>query len=179
MITHVRQLVLLLIIVAAGVPGLARAVVITLQSIDVADQVPGEDLWRYEFSVSGSFVPFGGFIVKFDPALYRALEAPLPDVNNNWSVFTVEPDLGLGAEGLYWATALVANPLLGDPFVLTVEWLGSGAPGGLPFEVLDDSFGVLQSGTIQPLNAVPLPSSLALTCIGLVMLVWRRASVRS
>src|SRR5688572_18332096 len=120
-------------------PCTASAVAITYQSVDVPDVVPGQDLWRYEFLVSGNFVAFGGFNVLFSPSLYRSLENPPPAVNADWFATTLEPNPALPANGLYTATALTANPSLSDLFTLTFQFLGTGAPGEQPFEVFDDT----------------------------------------
>src|SRR5262245_41339975 len=84
MITRIRRaLAALFTVLVFGTPSVAPAVAITFRSIDLVDLVAGQDLWRYEYSVSGSFVAFGGFNVLFSPNLYSNLENPPPPVNSD------------------------------------------------------------------------------------------------
>ena len=164
---------------ALGFSSAASAVTITYQVTDLPDVVAGEDLWKYSYTVSGSFGAFGGFNILFTPTLYKSLENPPPAVNGDWLVSTTEPDAGLPADGLYSATALVSNPSLADPFTVSFVWLGRGNPGAQPFEVFDDTFAVLEIGQTQlpgPAQA-PLPGTAALLCLGLLGLRVRGTQV--
>src|SRR5262249_21148980 len=117
-------------VLALGLSSAAAAVTITYQVTDLPDLVAGEDLWQYRYTVNGSFVAFGGFNVYFSPVLYRGVENPPPTVNGDWSVFTIEPDAVLPADGFYNAsTTGSSNPSLADPFTVSFIWLGTATPG--------------------------------------------------
>ena len=143
------------------------AVNIQYQAADLPDVTLGDDLWQYTYTVSGSFVQFGGFNLLFDATLYGTLDNPPPVVNADWSVTTVEPDPGLFADGLFTATAVSAVPSLADPFTVSLVWHGVGAPGAQAFEVFNASFDTIETGQT---SVVPLPGALALLFSGLGVL---------
>ena len=97
-------------------------------------------------------------------------------MNGDWSTSSLEPDTTLPADGLYSATALVANASVADLFTLNFVWLGKGTPGSQPFEVFDDSFNNIQRGRTQAPGTQPtsLPGTLPLLVAGLMALRARR-----
>src|SRR5262245_5448511 len=162
-------------ILGFGAP--SHAATIRFQATDLADLVAGQDLWRYTYTVSGSFVQFGGFNILFNPNLYRNLQDPPPAVNAQWSPSVIEPAPGLPADGIYTATALVSNPSVADLFSLTFIWLGGAGttPGPQPFEIFDATFfPPLETGVTAPLQqSVPLPGTLVLFSVGMLVLCVR------
>jgi hypothetical protein len=164
--------------IAMSISGRVGAVTITYQATDLADAVAGQDLWRYTYTVSGSFVLSGGFNILFDPGLYSNLQDPPPAVNGDWMVLITQPDTVLGADGIYSATVIGAPPSLADVFSVEFIWLGSGSPGSQPFEAFDDTFQKIQDGRTalpgQPGTPAPLPGTLALLGIGAVGMAFRR-----
>jgi len=166
-----------MVALALGLASAASAVTITYQATDLVDVVPGQDLWRYSYSVSGSFVAFGGFNIFFSPGLYRSLENPPSGVNADWLVSSTEPNAGLPADGLYSATALVSSPSLANLFTVSFVWLGSGSPGSQFFEVFDDTFSISETGQTQlaaPGGRVPVPGTAILIGLGLFTLGARK-----
>lgn len=161
------------LMVATAVPETGSAVTISFVTIDLADQVSGEDLWQYSYSVTDfTFDENIGFSVFFDPSLYTALEDPPPFVNADWDLLTLQPDLGLPADGVYDALALVNEASLADPFLLTFVWLGSPAtpPGSQPFEINRfDAEGTLLE-TIEIGVTVPEASTWSLVGSGILLL---------
>ncbi len=161
------------------------ATTITYQATDLADLAPGEDLWQYEYAVSGHVfvVDQGGFSVFFDPALYASLQDGL--ATPDWDVLLLQPDSVLPADGLYDALALVGNPSLA-PFSVSFVWLGGPAsvPGPQRFEVyqMDLDGNVLpgsEFGQTTPVNTpspIPEPSTLLLLGSGLSLAIARRRS---
>ena len=166
---------------ALSVCSAAQAVVITYQATDLADIVVGEDRWQYRYKVSG-FVGLG-FNVLFSPALYRNLSDPPPAVNSDWALQIVQPDPNpvVLADGFYGATAQVLNPSLADAFTVIFDWLGSGSPGSQPFEVFDESFfpPIATGQTQAEGQVVPLPDTLSLIGLGLLVLRARKAVART
>jgi hypothetical protein len=157
--------------------GVARAVQITFEAIDLSDVAPGEDLWSYSYRVTDfTPTPNVAFETLFDPTLYRGLQDPPPGVAG-WDIFSIQPDLNLPDVGRYSSLALDAAAILTEPFVLTFVWLGGPgtAPGIQPFEI--NAFDVqggflatLDTGFTTPAGAQPVagPATLALTVAGIV-----------
>jgi hypothetical protein len=163
----------------APAPDAAHAIVITFETTDLADTTPGEDLWRYVYTIT-DFSPAPDVAVEtlFDHTLYRNLEDPTPGVTG-WDILTLQPDVNLPDVGRYSALALSAGASLAEPFALTFVWLGGAgtAPGSQPFEVnaFDAQGGFLDTlttGFTTPAapQAVGLPGTLVLTLTGLLSL---------
>lgn len=150
-----------------------QAVSIQYKLEDLVDTSAGQDLWRYSYHVGGSFTAFTGFNVLFDSTRYDQLEDSPPAPNADWISSTISPVLG--ADGLYTAIALQDNASLAYPFTVSFVWLGTGTPGSQPFEVFDDGFNVIDSGSTSPFGApaIPEPGSLLLVAGALALLGWR------
>jgi len=166
--SYVKSLVIALI-AATAVAGAAReagAGVIAYEARDLPDVVVGQDLWEYEYFLSG-FV-FGvdeGFTVYASDALYQDLVIPVAP-GADWDALAFEPDVVLNSPGGYDALALVGGPSLAGPFVLNFVWLGGGrGPGSQPFEIyaLDQQgdLTVIEDGRTVS-RAVPEPALLTL-----------------
>ena len=160
--------------------GKSYATTISYQATNLADTIPGEDLWQYSYSVSGhSFNQFYGFTVLFDYLLYSKLEDPPPFVNNDWDPIVLQPDLILQEEGAYDALALVDNASFADPFTVSFVWLGSGVPGSQPFQLYDPNFETIESGrTTSGAAAIPEPATLLLLGSGHIGFMGIRKKLR-
>jgi hypothetical protein len=152
----------------------SHAVSMSYVAQDLADVNPGEDLWRYQYSIGGSLSLFGGINFLFAPDQYGELSNAEPSASPDWSVSVVQPDPGLPAEGLYSLLTLIAPPDFTGPFSVDFVWLGQGVPGSQPFEVFDDSFVVIEEGRTAPAGSAPEPSTLALAFAVLLPLVLAR-----
>jgi hypothetical protein len=147
----------------------AQAVTVFFEVTDLPDALPGEDLYRYEYSLSDFPFPAGhGFSILFDPALYASLESPPPPVGPDWDILSIQPDPGLPDDGLYDALALVDTPATLSGFTIEFVWLGNGGPGSQPFLIYDSTFETIDSGQTRPrLVAVPEPPALGLILLSL------------
>ena len=161
-------LVLLALACALATPRESAATSIRFEALDLPDTTPGEDLYRYEYSLSDFPHPAGyGFSIRFDPALYASLESPPPEVGPDWDLLSLQPDPGIPDDGLFDAQALVAAPATLAGFAITFVWLGPGAPGSQPFEIYDPTFSTIESGATV---VVPEPTTLTLLAVGLTAL---------
>ena len=143
------------------------------QAIDLADTTPGQDLWQYQYVLSGfTFQTGQGFSVFFDSQLYAALQNPQPSLSPIWSVIAVQPDLILHQPGYFDSQALVNSPSLTNIFQVDFVWLGQGPPGLQTFNTYDASFSTLSSGS----TVVPEPRPLALLSLGVLCIVGARKS---
>ncbi len=152
-----------------------QAVSIDIKYDALADTSAGQDIWRYSYRVNGNFAAFTGFTVLFDSTLYGSLEDPLPAPNPmEWLSSTIQPTFG-AADGLYTAIAQKDDAALADPFTVRFVWLGTGTPGPQSFEVFDDGFNVIDTGSTSPFGApaIPEPGSLLLVAGALGLLGWR------
>jgi len=140
---------------------------------DLADNVPGDDLWEYSYFFSGfSFQTNQGFSVFFDSQLYRDLQNARPVGNPQWNMIAVQRDVVLNQPGYLDGQARVNGPAFQGPFQVAFVWLGVGVPGSQPFEIYDSNFQTLFSGT----SVVPEPQSFVLAIVGGLMLLGYRAS---
>jgi hypothetical protein len=161
-------------------PAAGAAPIIEYTAVDLADVVVGEDLWRYDYAVSGyAFAQHEGFDIFFAPDRYADLAATSPNPVD-WDVIVIQPDLVLPDDGIYSAIANVTNPSLALTFSVEFVWTGSGMPGTQPFEVnqYDAQHDLIQqqtgTGRTQPLGGVPEPATLLLLGSGIGSLVYRR-----
>lgn len=148
---------------------------------DLADTTVGQDLWRYDYTLSGPVDAFGSVNLLFGHASYADLLSQTTDAT--LSLLDTQPDAGLLADGVVFVTP--TNGLLaGDTTALSVQfvWLGQGAPGSQPFEVVDGNGSPAGSGrsAAPAVNGVPEPSALALALTALLALrALRRGGARA
>ena len=169
----------LLFAVSLGRPASANAAaIIEFTTLDLLDSFPGEDLWQYEYTVSGfTFGVDQGFSVYFDPILYSDLVAG--SVPPDWDILTIQPDPVLEDDGSYGALATVNVASLANPFVVTFEWLGGASgPGKQPFtiEEFDQSGAYIELERGVTRAAVPEPATLLLLTPALAYAMRRRRS---
>src|SRR5262245_14490519 len=82
--TNRRLLSALVVLLLSAIP--LYATKIEFVATDLVDITPGEDLWRYDYRVSGgTFLQNSFFDIYFDPLLYRDLTAG-PAPNADWDV---------------------------------------------------------------------------------------------
>jgi hypothetical protein len=157
----------------------AGAVTIFFEVTDLPDALPGEDLYRYEYSLSDFPFPAGyGFSIFFDHVLYTSLESPPPPVGPDWDILSIQPDPGLPDDGLFDTLALVDAPTL-TGFMIEFVWLGAGVPGNQSFVIYDSAFAAIESGrTTTRTVAVPEPPALGLLLLSLFApFLWARRKV--
>lgn len=156
-----------LLAVAAMFSLVATVNATTLQFVatDLVDVTPGEDLWRYDYKVSGSTFSQGQFFdVLFDPLLYGALTAG-PSPSGDWDVAVLQQPAPLTLppfdKGIFDAFALVNDPAIDGIFSVNFVYLGGGTPGSQPFEIYGSNGALLEPGfTTPPGTVVPEPSAL-------------------
>jgi hypothetical protein len=140
--------------------------------------------WQGEFRLTndGSPAEITGFTVYFAETLFANLV--LVASPSEWDSLVIEPDTALPAAGFLDALLLdPSQPLLTgqstQEFSLAFEFLGTGAPPMLPFQIVDEDFQTLFEGRTVPfVSQVPEPGSLALAAVGLGLIgaaVRRRA----
>ena len=144
---------------------------------DLADTTAGEDLWRYDYTVSGPVDAFGSLNLLFSPALYASLQSQTLDPN--LSLLDVQPDALAPADGIVYITPINAL-LAAETTALSVDvvWLGGmgSTPGSQAFEVVDGAGSLVGRGVSRPLNGgtVPEPSALLLAATALLALTAKR-----
>lgn len=180
-----KDVLLVAIVLATSLP-ISQAANITFAATDLVDITAGEDLWRYDYTVSGrGFLQSEFFDIYFSPALYRSLIAS-PAPNADWDVLVLQqPDptiLQPFDRGIFDAFAVIDGPSLSGTFSVSFIYLGAGNPGAQPFEIYDPSSILAESGfTSAPANVIPEPSTGALFLIALAAgatLFHRRSSLR-
>jgi hypothetical protein len=150
----------------------ASASAILYTATDLADTTAGQDLWRYDYVLSGfKFAPNQGFSVLFDYKTYELLSDPTPDTDSapalstdaDWDVLLLQPEPGLLADGLFDSLALQSP----SSFVFSTHfvWMGSGTPGSQPFVIYDENFEDIARGRTAP-TSIPEPGTLLLLASG-------------
>ncbi len=187
-------LVTALVLVSPATVEIAHAATIGFEAIDLSDTTPGQDLWRYVYTVDGSSFAFDqGLAIFFDYTAYGPLLGSSPDTdpgafvstNSDWDILLLDPEIGLLADGVFDALALVGSPISS---VLSVDflWSGLGTPGSQSFSTYQlDAFGtpqILESGVTTAVTPVPEPGTLLLLlggCAGMSALRARQRLMRS
>ena len=168
MLTRLVSLIVFLMLLTSST---VHATGISFSTTDLPDVVVGENLYRYNYSISEFSHPAGfGFSVLFSPTLYTLLQSPPPSVGPDWDIISLQPDTGLPDDGLYDALALVESPSPLSGFSVEFVWLGSGTPGSQPFVLYDQSFSIIETGQT---TAIPEPSVATLLALSLVALAFR------
>jgi len=129
--------------------GTAQAAIISYKVTNLPDTTVGEDLWQVSFTVSDySFNPNFGFQIFFDYGNFKNI-TPV-STSGGWDAIAFDPDLilGLSADGVYDAMALLDNASLATPFVVNFTWLGTEIPEIHYLKIYDDNFAVVESGQI-------------------------------
>ncbi len=184
MFSHARHRVapgLLTFVALWAMAGPATATTIFFEVTNLPDPLPGEDLYRYTYSLSDFPFPAGhGFSVVFENLLYASLESPPPPVGSDWDVLSIQPDPALPDDGLFDALALVDAPATLTGFTIEFVWLGGGVPGSQPFVIYDSAFATIESGrtvAVPDTPGVPEPPALGLILMSLIALLCARCKV--
>lgn len=143
---------------------------VTFLATDLADTTAGEDLWVFDYAITGPLVEFESVNLLFASRDFSpALAVLTSDISISTTV--TAPVASPAADGQVLATAMV--PLPGNAFAaMSVQfvWTGAGLPGAQSFEVLDDQFNVLSTGTTMMAAAVPEASTVAMLFAGMILL---------
>ena len=143
---------------------------VTFLAADLIDTTPGEDLWVFDYSITGPLAEFESVNLLFASSDFSpGLTVLTSDISISTTV--TAPVASPAADGQVLATAMV--PLAGNAFAaMSVQfvWTGAGRPGSQSFEVLDDQYNMLSTGTTTMAAAVPEASTAAMLFAGMVLL---------
>ena len=139
----------------------------------------GGNQWSVDFTVTntGEPAPVSEFTVYFAEGLFSNLA--VTGSPGTWDSIVIQPDSGLPADGFFDALVLDQADALDNGesqsgFSMTFDFLGTGAPGALPFDFLDANFTVIASGrTTLPGGGggtVPEPATWLLVAAGVATL---------
>lgn len=150
---------------------------VTYTATDLADTLPGQDQWRYTYTISAPLPLFHSVNLLFSPLLYADLA--VSGSSSGLSPAVSQPDTLLPADGQLTVTATSGIPVGATETVdLDFIWLGGGVPGSQPYELLDDGFSIIEPSPRQTRLAgslsIPEPASLGLLALGLLLLPSRR-----
>jgi hypothetical protein len=154
---------------------ISRATTIEYVATDLVDLTPGEDLWRYDYTVSGrAFLSSEFFDIYFVPSVYGTL-ALEPTANTDWDVRILQQpnpvNLPPFDTGIFDAFASIDNASVADAFSVNFVYLGTGTPGAQMFDIFDANANLLESGiTARPGGVIPEPSTIMLSVLGLAVL---------
>jgi hypothetical protein len=161
----IRHSVALLAISAATASWAAPSV--TYLASDLPDVVVGEDLWSFDYTITGPLASFESINLLFSPAKYGANMMVISN-DPTLSPLITPPTLAPEADGVLSVTALDMVPTNGSAHLkIQFVWTSNGMPGPQPFEVLDDQFNVTSVGMTTP---VPEMSPATLLLAGLMVM---------
>ena len=164
-------------------PRVAHATAIQFQAVDLADVLPGEDLWQYEYRIADrTFAENEGFSTYFDFLLYGDLQPEAAPAD--WDPIAIAPDRELLSDGFYDVVATITGATLDDAFLVRFVWLGpqGTAPGAQPFSInrydAEGNLSFLERGQTEPSQQqpapIPEPSTLTLITIGALAMLRKR-----
>ncbi|MBC7622467.1 MAG: hypothetical protein H7232_03680 [Aeromicrobium sp.] len=149
----------------------------------------GGNAWSAAFTVTnnGDAAPISEFTVFFSEALFSNLS--LGGSPSTWDSIIIQPDTGIPAAGYLDALELDSNDALGlgasqGGFVVSFDFLGQGAPGVLPFDIVDpnNNFALVSSGRTTSVftnpGTVPEPNGLALALLAIFAAGAKRGALR-
>ena len=138
-------------------------------AVDLTDTTVGQDLWQYEYTLTGPLPLFNAMNILFSSADYADLSLVSNGAPTDLDVLLTQPDAGLSGDGQVLAQALAPlDASFSGKLQVSFTWLGTGQPGAQPFEQLDDAFGVLDSGTTVAVVPEPASAWLLMAGLGLV-----------
>lgn len=113
----------------------AQAAIIYYKATDLVDSISGEDLWQYDYRVTGqSFLTDQGFDIFFpvsDGYQNGDLDAAPSAPNSDWDVASIQPEPGLPHDGFFEAFAKTDNADLKNWFSLSFIHLAGHRPTGV------------------------------------------------
>ena len=159
----------------SSVAGHAQAALITSHFEKV-----GGNNWRVDLSINNNDLAQGinEFTLYFSESQYSNLAV----ISNPaaWDSIVAQPDTALAAPGFfdtYNAQALALGETQSG-FTLAFSFSGQQIPSSLPFDLIDDNFQVIASGTTAAAR-LDEPAAFMLLLMGMVLLVILRKSWRA
>jgi PEP-CTERM motif len=141
---------------------------ITFAAHNIADAVVGQDLWQYDYVVAGSLPEFNAYNLIFSPASYSDIQFFATSHPTELDVLVTQPDSNLQADGQATVTALTTlNSGFAANLSLRFVWAGPGAPAAQSYQILDDSFNVVDTRQTLPTTPIPEPEVAYLMLAGL------------
>ncbi len=128
---------------------ISQATTISFTATNLPDAIPGMDLWRYDYLVTGDFSAFEGFNLLFDPSLYQDLQNPPPMPSPSWTAYTIQPVSAQSADGILSESVTVNTSSVKSALSLQFVWRGAQGtrPGAQAFERFDSSFNIIETSS--------------------------------
>ena len=145
---------------------------VTYVATNLADTTIGEDLWRYDYVISGPLEAFGSLNILFGYASYMNLLST-PGDPGNFSSLDIQPDTGLATDGIVILTPF-SDLLASDSTGLSVDFVWTGnpaaAPGSQTFQVFDAAGNFSSESTTRAAGSIPVPEPAVASLVGAALL---------
>ena len=139
-----------------------------------AESISGSD-WRYQYTIDNNTLTqnIDQFTIYFDRTLFTNLAVQSSPLN--WDSLVIQLDNEIPADGYFDSLSLIEGIAPGSllsGFSVIFTYLGSNTPGSQPFDIVDASFNIIDSGVSTESMPSPVPEPkayiLLLTGFGLI-----------
>lgn len=147
----------------------AQALTVTATAVDLPDAVAGQDLWRFDYLLTGPVQAFAGATLTFVVAEFSGLVVSASPPAADWLGAVTPGDASAPFDGVVQFTAQAAlGAASSGQFSVDLVWAQPRQPFQQSIELFEDGGNVLSTG-MQSVAIVPEPATAALFGAGALL----------